>query len=450
MDYLIRNLPQMPADFWAVLSEMAPYLLLGFIVAGMLSVLISPELVERHLGGRGVWPSIKAAAFGVPLPLCSCGVIPVSASLRRHGASRGATTAFLISTPQTGADSILVTYSLLGGVFAVFRPVVALVSGIAGGLAVELTEKRGKPANAETPAPPANAQGQKRGKDARGNGREAGPPAGRIRAALGHAFVTLPGDIANSLLVGLVIAAAISSLVPQDYFAGILGGGIVAMLIMMLVGIPVYVCASASVPIAAVLVAKGVSPGAVFAFLVTGPATNAATILTVWKLMGGRTTAVYLATIAGSALGGGLLLDLLLNPATMPMVHADHHMHAAGGWMIFKTLCAVFLMGLLVAAIVRRRLKGKVAAVPADEGETPPPSAQGLELIITGMTCAHCAQAVQQALLEVPGVESAQVDLKTGRASVSGHDIAYNSLFEAVAGLGYRAQMAIKEGGATR
>ena len=129
------------AASWAVFGAMAPYLLLGFVVAGLLSVVISPEFVERHLGGRGIWPVIKASAFGVPLPLCSCGVIPVAASLRRHGASKGATTAFLISTPQTGVDSIMVTFSLLGPVYAVFRPVVALISGVFGGAVVTASER---------------------------------------------------------------------------------------------------------------------------------------------------------------------------------------------------------------------------------------------------------------------------------------------------------------------
>ena len=128
MSEMTERLMEIPADFWAVLSEMAPYLLFGFLAAGVLSVLVSPSLIERHLGGRGIWPVVKAAALGVPLPLCSCGVIPVSASLRRHGASRGATTSFLIATPQDGVDSIMATYSLLGGVFAIFRP---LVSGLA-------------------------------------------------------------------------------------------------------------------------------------------------------------------------------------------------------------------------------------------------------------------------------------------------------------------------------
>ncbi len=134
---MLEMLARIPAEFWNVLGEMAPYLLFGFLAAGFLSVYISTELIEKHLGGRGAWPSIKAAILGIPLPLCSCSVLPVAASLRKHGARRGATTAFLLSTPQTGVDSILVTYSLLGPVFAVFRPIAALIKGILGGILVE-------------------------------------------------------------------------------------------------------------------------------------------------------------------------------------------------------------------------------------------------------------------------------------------------------------------------
>ncbi|TFG86391.1 MAG: hypothetical protein E4H18_04430, partial [Hyphomicrobiales bacterium] len=133
---MLERILAIPGDFWSVLGQMSPYLLLGFAVAGVLSLLISARTVERHLGGAGFWPVFKAALFGVPLPLCSCGVIPVGASLHRKGASRGATVAFLISTPQTGVDSIMVTFSLLGLTFAVFRPVAALISGLFGGLLV--------------------------------------------------------------------------------------------------------------------------------------------------------------------------------------------------------------------------------------------------------------------------------------------------------------------------
>ena len=223
-----------PGGFWAVLSEMAPYLLLGFFAAGLLSVLISPELVERHLGGRGLAPVLKAAAFGVPMPLCSCGVIPVAASLRRHGASRGATTAFLIATPQDGVDSILVTLSLLGPVFAIFRPLVALVSGLLGGSLVSALASEGQDAgSAAEKCRDACCAPQRQG---------------RLYRVFAYGFGALPRDIGRALLAGLVIAAGISALVPPESLAPYLGGGVVAMLVMMLVGIPVYVCATASVP----------------------------------------------------------------------------------------------------------------------------------------------------------------------------------------------------------
>ena len=287
----MHSASSVPVAFWGVLSQMAPYLLFGFLAAGVLSVVISPRFVARHLGGRGVMSVLKASAFGVPLPLCSCSVIPVATSLRRHGAGKGATTAFLISAPQTGVDSILVTFSLLGGVFAVFRPIAALLSGLVGGVLVELVDR-----DCDTCAAPSVQEDVP--SDPRGLGR-------RVFHALRYGFLTLPEDIGKALLVGLVVAALISAAAAGDFFAtalgGRVGGGIVGMLVMMLLGVPVYVCATASVPIAAALIAKGVSPGAALAFLMTGPATNAATIVTVWKVMGVRTGIAYLVTIMGTA-----------------------------------------------------------------------------------------------------------------------------------------------------
>ena len=190
-------------EFWGVLTEMSPYLLFGFLVAGILSVFIRPETVERHLGGHGLWPIVKASAFGVPLPLCSCGVIPVAASLRRHGASKGATTSFLMSTPQTGVDSILVTLSLLGPVVAIFRPIVAFVSGVIGGSVVSLTQKN-DPSTVETVE---KCHDSCCSTD--------GPVHGKLMRVLRYGFVTLPRDIAKPLLAGLVIAGLIAVLVQR-------------------------------------------------------------------------------------------------------------------------------------------------------------------------------------------------------------------------------------------
>lgn len=325
-------------DFWDTVTEMSPYLLFGFFVAGILSVFVSQRLVERHLGGRGVWPLIKASIFGVPLPLCSCGVIPVSISLHKHGASKGATVSFLLSTPQTGADSIFVTLSLLGPVFAIFRPLAAFVTGILGGTLVDVFSRNKEDANrpSQECSDECCAGGNKTSKIVRG---------------LKYGFVTLPRDIGKAMLVGLAIAAFISALVPDSYFAEKLGTGIFAMLVMMFLGIPVYVCATASVPVAAALILKGLTPGAALVFLMTGPATNAASFITIWKALGRTTAITYLATVAGCALLGGILLDYIA-------AGIDIEIATRPGLMFpdaVKYTSAVVLLAILSFAILSKR-----------------------------------------------------------------------------------------------
>lgn len=322
------------AAFWAAFTAMAPYLLFGFLVAGILSVMMPPEMVERHLGGRGVRPVFKAALFGIPLPLCSCSVIPVVASLRKHGASKGASTAFLISTPQTGVDSILVTYSLLGPVFAIFRPLAALFTGVLGGMLVEWFD--GAKSDAVNPAECKDAC------------CAPGAGEGRVRRVLRYGFVKLPREIAGPLLGGLVIAGLIAAFVPERVFTEWIGRGFGAMLWMMLLGIPMYVCATASVPIAAAMMLKGLSPGAALVFLMTGPATNAAAIASFWRLLGARATMLYLAAVGLGALFCGWVLDLLF--ATLK-VSAAQCAHETGS-PVFAGACAILLLGLLVAALL--------------------------------------------------------------------------------------------------
>ncbi len=407
-------LTNIPSDFWNVLGQMAPYLLFGFLVAGVLSVLIRPEFVERHLGGRGIWPVLKASAFGVPLPLCSCGVIPVAASIRRHGASKGATTAFLISTPQTGVDSIMVTFSLLGPVFAIYRPIAALVSGLLGGAVVSATE-----GTVDAPRPDEKCQ------DAC-----CAPGAKRSRTllAITYAFITLPRDIGRALLVGLVLAALISAIVPEGYFSSIVAPGWRQILVLMAVGVPIYICATASIPIAARLIFAGVSPGAAFALLMTGPATNAATVATIWKVMGRRTCLIYLATMMIAAFAGGLLLDQIV---TAQDVQAAMHPH---DWLHprVKDVFAVVLLGVLAVGAFYRPA--------AEHHEEAPDAGPSLELTITGMTCSHCVSSVKRALLESPGVEAVEVDLASGRAQISGSKLDAALLCKVVGELGYSAE----------
>ena len=298
---MVETIGNLVGQFWVTLAAMSPYLLFGFFIAGLLSVVISPQFVESHLGSRGLWPIVKASLFGVPLPLCSCGVIPVSMSLRKHGASKAASISFLLSTPQTGVDSFFVTYSLLGPIFAIFRPIIAFVTGVIGGIGVQICDDRqaedeaGSDADDDSKCDDECCSGEKK--------------AFWLWRLLRHGFITLPRDIGKPMLVGLFVAAAISAMVPDDFFAEKLGSGIGAMLLMMLLGIPVYVCATASIPVAAAMIAKGLSPGAALVFLMTGPATNAAALATIWKVMGSRTAIVYLLTVAFCALGSGILLD---------------------------------------------------------------------------------------------------------------------------------------------
>jgi len=409
-------LENIAAGFWHTLSDMSPYLLFGFLVAGFLTLVVPPAMVERHLGGRGMWPVIKASIFGVPLPLCSCGVIPVAASLRRHGASRGATTAFLISTPETGIDSILVTYSLLGLLFAVFRPVAAFISGIIGGGLVDAFD-------------PSAAHERYNGPRCEGACCSVEPHQSKVLAALRYGFLTLPGDIGKSLFAGIVVAALIAGIVPDDFLGPYLakGSGLVGMLVMMALGIPMYVCASASVPIAAALILKGVSPGAALVFLMTGPATNAATVATVWKVMGRRTAFIYLMSIAGTALASGFILDYIFRVAGAVAEQVMPPMLP-----LYVQIPAVLgLVGVVVAGTwyTRAREAGEELVMTG-----------ACEISVEGMKCSHCAASIERALGECAGVESARVDLKNKKAYVTGRDLDVGALHNVVTGLGYKVK----------
>lgn len=409
-------------EFWHVMSEMAPYLLFGFLVAGILSVAISQRMVERHLGGGGMGPVVKASLFGIPLPLCSCGVIPVAASIRRQGASRGATASFLLSTPQTGVDSIFVTFSLMGLVFAVFRPIAALFTGLVGGGLVNVfTKGEEEPKHDETLR--AGACGVAATKS--------GSILGRV---LRYGFYTLPADIGRSLLVGLVIAGVIAVVVPEDFFAGFLHNRAAQMLLMLLFGIPIYVCATASVPVAAVLWAKGLSAGAVLVFLMTGPASNAATITTIWRILGKRTALIYLGTVVGCALGFGILLDLVY---TADARQAIEHIH----WQmpaLVRHGSSFALIGILGYALLRPMVGGGGGGEVCETGGGGSRlGGSRLEIPVSGMTCSHCADAVRRAIIECPGVESVTVDLKKGIAGIEGEEPDVEAIRSSVEGLGY-------------
>lgn len=416
-------------ETWLVTGEMAPYLLFGFLVAGALSAFVSPEWFERHLGGRGFTPVFKSVLLGVPLPLCSCGVIAVTASIRARGASRAAATGFLLSTPQTGVDSILATWGMLGPLMGVFRPVIALLSGLLGGALVMLL---GEPEDAGRQDGAATAACCSDGCHAGDDPRPAGGGAKTLHA-LHYGLVTLPADIARPLVVGMVIAGAVSALAPPGVLGPSLGTGLPAMLVMIAVGVPLYVCATASIPLAVGFIHLGVSPGAALAFLIAGPATNAATLATVWKMMGRRTALLYLAAVVLTALTAGLGFDALalgFSGGSLDPAHALHGEETEGG-----PLWAAALVGVLVWSVLEPRVLRRVSRAA---GERPIPAGMAtVTLEVGGMTCSHCAGAVERALREAAAGAGVVVDLAAGRATVTGADLSAEALAQAVARLGY-------------
>lgn len=383
---------------WGVFVEAAPYLLFGFAVAGILNVLVPDQKIVEYLGKSAgkVRSVINASLVGLPLPLCSCGVVPAAMSIRKRGATRGATLSFMISTPETGVDSIAITYALLDPLMTVFRPLATIATAILAGIADNLLigeeskksgskkqEKTGKKAEilAVSTIIGSSATGNKcsslscncRTHEMTKTGKEEYPslntvpskirtlelssepgienrplklspamyvpenkasscgcghcgeeksetlPEKRIKnpvkekflEGLRYTFIELPGEISKWMLIGILLAGIISYAIPETLIQEYFGGGLRSMLVMLLVGIPLYICATASTPLAASLVAKGMSPGTAFVFLLAGPATNAATITMVARFLGKRSAALYVGVISLCALGAGILLDWL-------------------------------------------------------------------------------------------------------------------------------------------
>ncbi|MEJ2321775.1 MAG: SO_0444 family Cu/Zn efflux transporter [Gammaproteobacteria bacterium] len=305
--------------------DAAPWLLLGLVIGGLIKSLMPTRLLERHLKGAGVIPVVKAAIIGAPLPLCSCGVVPAALGLRRAGASKSSTVSFLVSTPETGVDSISVTWAMLGPVMAIVRPVAAVVSAIAAGLLVggrkaqEATGSDAAHCGSETdccvPPPPAvklemapSCCSMDATESPCCNSQSSTSSDRDWISGIRYAFTDLLGGILFWLVVGLLFSAAVQTWLPSDFLAR-WGSGLPAMLVMIAVSIPMYVCATASTPIAAGLLMAGISPGTVLVFLLAGPASNIGSMGIIRKELGQRALTAYLAGVAVTAIASGLLLD---------------------------------------------------------------------------------------------------------------------------------------------
>jgi len=345
--------------------DSAPWLLVGLAAAGLIHAWVPMNLVGRFLGGRGLTAVLRAALIGAPLPLCSCSTLPAAFSLRRAGASRAATTSFLIATPETGVDSVALSWVLLGPFLAVVRPLAAVLSAVAAGILVGRTERDQRPAVAlPVMAMPVTAVPACHGGGCDCSLAPKPPPAApsfaeRTLDGLRYAFTTLLDDLAFWLAVGLLAAGAVVTLVPPDLLHG-WGSGLIPMLLILLVSIPMYVCATASTPLAHAMLYSGVSPGTVLVFLLAGPASNLSTFALVRKELGNKALYAYLVGVAGMSILLGLLLD-----ATVAAFGFDAlaGMAAIGG--AEETISpwqAISLLILVAAAVkpLRRRLaKGK-------------------------------------------------------------------------------------------
>lgn len=398
-------------ETYLLLKEMAPYLLLGFLIAGILKYGFRQRHVRRWLGKANARSVINASLLGVPMPLCSCGVIPTGIGLHRNGASKGSALSFLISTPQTGVDSILVTYSLLGLPFAIIRPIVAFLTGISGGLLSNKVEKN------------EHSYHEKQSEEELPKGWK------RIPAILKYAYLDFMQDIAKWLIIGILAAGLISALVPDDFFLNYLNDPYLSMLIMLVVSVPLYVCATGSVPIAAVLLAKGLSPGAALVFLMAGPATNAATMAVIGKTLGKKSLIVYLAAIIGGSFLAGTVMNEFL-PASwfVPAMLSGHHHSAMPDW--FFTVSAIILSGLLLLAIVRQR------TVSSQICKSEVPMSSIVNIKIDGMSCNHCVMAVKKALTSLDNVGEVEVNLSRGSATITG-EVDLKEIEKVINQLGY-------------
>ncbi|GAB1454650.1 hypothetical protein MASR2M47_47060 [Draconibacterium sp.] len=361
-------------ELWFLLLEMAPWLLLGLIFAGLLKVYFPQKHIDKFLGKPDFKSSVNASLLGIPMPLCSCGVIPTGISFFKNGASKGATNSFLISTPQTGVDSIFATYSMLGWPFALLRPIVAFVTGVVGGALTNWLIKE-KPVQPISPFAGFKIDAVSLGKtDTTCNDEscDCNEPKltdnrhALVRAA-DYAFVELLQDIAKWLILGFLVAALISVALPDDFFSSFQGLGLIEILVVLAASVPIYVCATGSIPIAAVLLMKGVSPGAALVFLMAGPATNVATITVLWKTMGRKSLIIYLSTIVIGAIIFGMLTNWLI--PTDWILSKVMHIHGDGsdhemlpGWLqLSSALLLIFSIagGYFYSIFKKKNTNGK-------------------------------------------------------------------------------------------
>ncbi len=403
--------------------EMAIWLLIGFLFAGVLHVFINKKLIAKFLGKNTFKSILYGSLLGIPLPLCSCGVIPTGIALYRNGASNSASVSFLISTPQTGIDSMLATYSLMGLPFAIIRPIVALVTGLGGGI---LTRFYGQ-SEAVTI--------EKMELSTEQEGDDSGSLSEKVLKALRYGFKDFFDDLAKWLFIGLLLAALMNVVIPDSFFTEQFSHPLAQMLVMLITAIPLYTCATGSIPIAGVLMMKGLSPGAALVFLMAGPATSLASIAVLGKALGRKNLISYLISIISGAVIFGLIIDYLL-PAelflnAMPHLQTGHVHESNFIPEVILEIGAGILGFLLIASFYRQKIKPMFLK---DNAILP---SRAKRVKIGGMNCQHCQANVENSLKTIVSIERFEVNLTTETAILYGDDIDLNAVKNAVEAIGY-------------
>ncbi len=409
-----------------VVCEMAPYLLLGFFIAGVLHVFVPQKFYANYLSRKNRLSVLWAALLGIPLPLCSCGVIPTAVGLKNEKASKGAIASFLIATPQTGIDSILATFSLMGLGFAIVRPVAALITGVCGGLLVNRLVREDNNCTVKDNSQLSALNSQL-----------------KIYRVVKYAYYDMIRDIGLRLLIGLIVAALIQVVVPDEFFLSFGSQPLLQMLVILVIAVPMYICSTGSIPVAAALMMKGLSPGAALVMLMAGPAVNLASILVVHKSMGRRFTLIYLMTIVGFAVLFGLLLNAAEQLSIINCQLTINNaccINASALPSPFKLICATILTLLILFALMMKLFSKLRASLVSSSllgmAEAQPLDSDVVVYRVEDMHCSHCEAAVVRAVEVVPGVEKAKASASANTLTIKG-PATEEAIRAAVEGVGY-------------
>jgi len=386
--------------------EMSPYLILGFFFTGLLHIFISEKYIKKNFSTNGFSSIFKAAFFGVPLPVCSCGVIPIAESIRKDGASKSSTMAFLVSTPSSGVDSIFATYALLGPIYAIIRPIASLFSGIIIGIVTFFAEKT------------QNSNSVVRNKKA----ESGNTPKRTIKDGIKYGFKVIPSDIAKWLIIGVIVGGMISTLVPEDFGTRYLESTVLNYLMILIVSIPLYVCATGSIPIAVSLLAKGVLPGAALAFLIAGPATNTVTISFVLKRMGKKIAFLYVFTIMLVSILFGVLFDLIISRADINLNLMMNHGHNELDF--YEIISGIVLILILINS------KFNLWGFKMNKGNI-------YSIKVSDMTCQHCKMKIEGVVNKIEGIEKFSVDLKNQEVLIDTDKVQKDIIINKIKEAGY-------------